>query len=490
MIGMPTNVVLLLGTAAAAWQPLAEDSLHWSSVVSPCSLRSSTANLSATALPEHAWLRVQFVLTHNASADAPDPHMLLLDGVAPHSALSLGTEHEPAPGCGGTRASRFDMFWQHTASSAELRFGRACDANSDLHRPGVHWDDLWCGDDVAWGVQDFTLTTSTGALDWDVPGVESFENVTSRLVLTGAASALTLPLSLDAALQHLDLLPTAGSSVLPLSGTLPRSLLSLTLGLSSDRMLTSTARFFDELKPPETIKVDVPLSGSLPPTLQKLSWQLDELRPGLSGTLPASLLWIDAAGLIGDQGKLGWQPRLSGTLPAGVLAPRSNASCAHEDVYKVAYESDSPWARRCPSNHWLCRAMLACYDQECPLRAGSQVRWRGPATTCQLWGGCRVATAERHAPFHSGGAEPAGRPGHRRHANVGHAASRPVCSAPRAPRLGAELQQLRGRVAAVDGPPAGPVPAMFRLPAHASHRYRTARPSHLLSPLPVGSWAR
>jgi hypothetical protein len=329
---------MLLGTAAAAWQPLAEDSLHWSSLVSPCSLRSSTANLSATTLPEHAWLRVQFVLTHNASADAPDPHMLLLDGVAPHSALSLGTDHEPAPGCAGTRASRFDMFWQHTASSAELRFGRACDANSDLHRPGVHWNDLWCGDDVAWGVQDFTLTTSTGALDWDVPGVESFENVTSRLVLTGAASALTLPLSLDAALQHLDLLPTAGSSMLPLSGTLPRSLLSLTLGLSSDRMLTSTAGSSDKLKPPETIKVDVPLSGSLPPTLQKLSWQLDELRPGLSGTLPASLLWIDAAGLIGDQGKLGWQPRLSGTLPVGVLAPRSNASCAHEEVYKARYE--------------------------------------------------------------------------------------------------------------------------------------------------------
>ena len=263
---------MLLGTAAAAWQPLAEDSLHWSSLVSPCSLRSSTANLSATALPEHAWLRVQFVLTHNASADAPDPHMLLLDGVAPHSALSLGTDHEPAPGCAGTRASRFDMFWQHTASSAELRFGRACDANSDLHRLGVHWDDLWCGEDVAWGVQDFTLTTSTGALDWDVPGVESFENVTSRLVLTGAASALTLPLSLDAALQHLDLLPTAGSSMLPLSGTLPRSLLSLTLGLSSDRMLTSTGRSFNKIKPPETIKVDVPLSGSLPPTLEKLSW--------------------------------------------------------------------------------------------------------------------------------------------------------------------------------------------------------------------------
>jgi hypothetical protein len=103
-------------------------------------------------------------------------------------------------------------------------------------------------------------------------------------------------------------------------------------------MLTSTAGSSDKLKPPETIKVDVPLSGSLPPTLQKLSWQLDELRPGLSGTLPASLLWIDAAGLIGDQGKLGWQPRLSGTLPAGVLAPRSNASCAHEEVYKVRYE--------------------------------------------------------------------------------------------------------------------------------------------------------
>ena len=484
---------MLLGTAAAAWQPLAEDSLHWSSVVSPCSLGSSTANVSATALPEHAWLRVQFVLTHNASADAPDPHMLLLDGAAPHSALSLGTEHEPAPGCGGTRASRFDMFWQHTASSAELRFGRACDANSDLHRPGVHWDDLWCGDDVAWGVQDFTLTTSTGALDWDVPGVESFENVTSRLVLIGAASALTLPLSLDAALQHLDLLPTAGSSMLPLSGTLPRSLLSLTLGLSSDRMLTSTVNSFDELKPPETIKVDVPLSGSLPPTLQKLSWQLDELRPGLSGTLPASLLWIDAAGLIGDQGRLGWQPRLSGTLPAGVLAPRSNASCAHEDVYKMAYEfarRGSHWARQCPSNHWLCKAMLPATDQECPLRAGSQGRWRDPATTCHLWGGCRVATAERHAPFHSSGDEPAGRPGHRRHANVWHAASRPVCSAPRAPRLGAELQQLRGRVAALDGPPPGPVPATFRLvpqPRTASHRYRIARPSHLLSTLPVGS---
>ena len=54
MLGMPTNALMLLGTAAAAWQPLAEDSLHWSSVVSPCSLRSSTANLSAIALPEHA----------------------------------------------------------------------------------------------------------------------------------------------------------------------------------------------------------------------------------------------------------------------------------------------------------------------------------------------------------------------------------------------------------------------------------------------------
>ena len=204
------------------------------------------------------------------------------------------------------------------------------------------------------GRAGFHADNQHGALDWDAPGVEA-ENDFSAGAHRAAARHAAAQSGRGAA--ALDLLPTAGSSIASF-GHAPRSCCPA-LGLSSDRMLTSTAFSFNEIKPPETIKVDVPLSGSLPPTLQKLSWQLDELRPGLSGTLPASLLWIDAAGLIGDQGKLGWQPRLSGTLPAGVLAPRSNASCAHEDVYKVAYElarrRGSQWARRCPSNHWLCK---------------------------------------------------------------------------------------------------------------------------------------
>ena len=201
---------------------------------------SNTTTTTTTSLPAHSWLRVRFALHTSEDELSPiDPHMLLVDGLAPLAALSLGSAAAGSNCSAATsRLARFDAVFQHSSASAALRFGRPCSANSDLRRPAHAWDALWCRHVSAWGVADVSVETSAlEQLAWapllDTAPLESAAPVDSRLVVAGGGG-FALPPSLDA-LQHLSVLPTSQAGAAELSGTLPAALRSLTIGLSADR---------------------------------------------------------------------------------------------------------------------------------------------------------------------------------------------------------------------------------------------------------------
>merc|ERR1740124_989278 len=99
------------------------------------------------------------------------------------------------------------------------------------------------------------------------------------------------------------------------------------MGLSSDRMDMDVDGRSNLVA---QYGVATSLSGTLPASLEALSWQLDELGTRLSGTLPANLHRLDAGGILGISGQVGMVggslPRLSGTLPEGVLLPPATAA--------------------------------------------------------------------------------------------------------------------------------------------------------------------
>ena len=291
-----------------------------------------------SALPAHSWLRVQFELM-TADPLELDPHMLLVDGAAPAAALSLG-ETETAS-CSVRRAS-FVMLFNHSEPSAALRFGSAC-TELLYSRPSFAWDALWCAEMAAWRVRDVRVSTSDAfEPDWHNANATSFARSESRLVIT-AASSRVLPTGLES-LEHLAVLPAGGGELL-LSGTLPPGLRSLTLGLASDHMGVDEA--LDYYKR-ETLMsrrgfrpASLQLSGTLPASLERLSWQLDEVQTGLSGTLPSSLDWIDAAGHLDDRSgdNAGSRPLLSGTLPTSLFLSPFAQNCS-SPLYRWQPDSD------------------------------------------------------------------------------------------------------------------------------------------------------
>ena len=143
-------------------------------------------------------------------------------------------------------------------------------------------------------------------------------------------------------LEQLHVLPTFGAT-LALSGTLPSSLRTLWLGLSSDRMQVDRYLGGDKSLLAHHA-VTLPLfSGTLPASLEALHWQLDEVRTSLSGTLPAALRRADVGGLIGASSRVG-EPLalLSGTLPTAVLSPLATAA----DCDAIAAEGTNATGRR------------------------------------------------------------------------------------------------------------------------------------------------
>ena len=143
----------------ASWTPLA---LELDVGVCGSFSASNATTTNATSLPDHSWLRVRFALHTSEDELSPiDPHMLLVDGLAPLAALSLGSAAAGSNCSAATsRLARFDAVFQHRSASAALRFGRPCSANSDLRRPAHAWDALWCRHVSAWGVADVSLETS------------------------------------------------------------------------------------------------------------------------------------------------------------------------------------------------------------------------------------------------------------------------------------------------------------------------------------------
>ena len=142
-------------------------------------------------------------------------------------------------------------------------------------------------------------------------------------------TAFSLPAELDG-LEQLHILPSS-QYALRLSGTLPSALRSLWMGLSSDRMDMDVSTGGSRSNLVARYGVATSLSGTLPASLEALSWQLDELGTRLSGTLPAVLRRLDTGGILGISGQVGMVggsslPRLSGTLPEGVLLPPATAA--------------------------------------------------------------------------------------------------------------------------------------------------------------------